>query len=92
MRSAIVTGGDLKERVRRIMTGPTIRRLTSSCKVFLATTASISITVPILFGQVRNSEVGQTQSVAPLTSTQTLSTITHTAQRPLIRLDVVSIK
>lgn len=87
-----VTGGNLKERVRRIMTDPTSQRLTTSRKVLLAAIASGSIAVPILFGQVRNSEDGQTQGHAPLTSKQTLSTIAQTAQGPSIHLDVVSIK
>jgi bla regulator protein BlaR1 len=86
-----VTGGDLKERVRRIMTGPRSQRLTPSRKVFLAAIASGSIAIPVLFGQIKQRDVGQIQD-GTATSNQTLSTIVQTAPHPVIQLDVISIK
>jgi uncharacterized protein (TIGR03435 family) len=54
-----VTGANLKERIRRIMTSHMGQRLTLSRKVVLTVIAFGSIAVPIIFGQVTNSHPGQ---------------------------------
>lgn len=84
-----VTGSDLKERVRQIMSGSTSLRLSSSRKAVLAVLALGSILVPILFGQAKNREEGAGQPNAG-TVEETLGT--KTGNHPVIHLDVVSIK
>jgi bla regulator protein BlaR1 len=54
-----VTGANLKERIRQIMTSRMGQRLTLSRKLLLATTAFASIAVPIVFGQVAHSRLIQ---------------------------------
>jgi bla regulator protein blaR1 len=52
-----VTGANLKERIRRIMTNHTGQRLTLGRKMLLIGTAFASITMPIVFGQVAQSHL-----------------------------------
>ncbi len=59
-----VTGADLKERVRRIMTSHMGQGLTLSRKVLLAATAFGSIAVPIILGQVAHSHLVHESAIA----------------------------
>lgn len=62
-----VTGANLKERIRRIMTSHMGQQLTLSRKVLLVAVAFSSIAVPIIFGQVANGHISQnpTQPLVP---------------------------
>ena len=70
-----VTGADLKERIRRIMTSHTGQRLTLSRKVMLTVAAFGSVAVPIIFGQAANSHTVPVQD-ATLPSKQSFEVAT----------------
>lgn len=60
-----VTGADLKERIRRIMTGSLGQRLTLRGKALLTIAALGSVALPIVFGQVANHPSVQVQDGTP---------------------------
>lgn len=60
-----VTGANLKERIRRIMTSQGRQSLTLSLKVALTALAFGSFAVPIILGQVANSHTASTHDEKP---------------------------
>lgn len=78
-----VTGANLKERIRRIMTSHMGQQLTLSRKVLLVAIAFSSIAVPIIFGQVANGHISQdaSQALVPKQGFE-VATIKPVEQRP----------